>query len=174
MDHDSEQVFYKLAELSELLGVENSVLRFWEKEFPQIKPMKVGPRKRLYRKKDLETFQEIKTLLYEDRFTIAGAKKRLSQGDARQRSLFEDDDKIGAAPIVPEEEDEPSVGLRSARALLDETRRGLLEIRDMLMGGSTDQPEKKPKTKPAVRPVKVVSAAKPVPSATKTRKKKTD
>jgi len=173
MDHDPEQVFYKLAELSELLGVENSVLRFWEKEFPQIKPMKVGPRKRLYRRKDLETFQEIKSLLYEDRFTIAGAKKRLSQGDTRQRGLFEDDDKLGAPPLI-EDEVPASDQLKSARALLDETRRGLLEIRDLLLSRRPDQPAEKPAAKPAKAVTRPARAGKAAPAAPKPRKKKTE
>jgi DNA-binding transcriptional MerR regulator len=59
--------------------VEASVLRFWEKEFAEeIKPLKVGPRKRLYRPGDLEAFREIKRLLREEHYTIAGARRRLS------------------------------------------------------------------------------------------------
>lgn len=148
MDHDPEQVFYKISELSEMLGVENSVLRYWEKEFSQIKPMKVGPRKRLYRRKDYEIFQEIKRLLYEERFTIAGAKKRL-RFDSRQGSLFEDDDRLGAEP-VPDDHETADARLRGARAVIDETRRALLQIREMLSSGRTAAPPpaaKKPRAK---------------------------
>ncbi len=137
MDHEPEQVFYKLSELSEMLGVENSVLRFWEKEFTQVKPMKVGPRKRLYRRKDLEVFQEIKRLLYEERFTIAGAKKRLSgPSDSRQRRLFGDeDDKIAGA--LAESAADPNSDreqLKEARSRLAETRLALMEIKKILSG----------------------------------------
>lgn len=150
MGHDPEQVFYKLSELSEMLGVENSVLRYWEKEFTQIKPMKVGPRKRLYRRKDYEIFQEIKRLLYEERFTVAGAQKRL-RFDSRQGRLFEDDDQIGVNPL-PEDPDTVVEQLRFARAMLDETRRALLQIKDMLLAGRpAEAPEapaaKKPRAK---------------------------
>jgi DNA-binding transcriptional MerR regulator len=132
MSHDSEQVFYKLSELSEMLGVETSVLRYWEKEFSQIKPMKVGPRKRLYRRKDFEIFEEIKRLLYEERFTVAGAQKRLRGGSSRQGRLFEDDDLIGAPPPPPDDPETAGEQLRSLRAVLDDTRRSLLQIKDIL------------------------------------------
>jgi DNA-binding transcriptional MerR regulator len=129
VDHNAEQVFYKIAELSEQLGVETSVLRFWEKEFErEIKPVRVSPRKRLYRKRDLEMFQTIKRLLYEDRFTIAGAKKRLSQDD-RQGRLFADDDCLNEPPGT----EDNAAELNSLRAVLDETRRNLIEIKNILL-----------------------------------------
>ena len=134
MNLDAEQIYYKISELSVLLGVEPSVLRFWEKEFSQIRPLKVGPRKRLYRRRDLEIFQEIKRLLYDERFTIVGAKKRLLRHDSRQGELFfEDDDKIRAPllamAVTPADE------LRVARAVIDDARQELMEIKDILLKG---------------------------------------
>lgn len=149
MDHDPEQVFYKISELSDMLGVENSVLRYWEKEFTQIKPMKVGLRKRLYRRKDYDIFKEIKRLLYDERFTIAGAKKRL-KSDSRQGLLFEDDDRIGVSPI-PDDPDTAVDQLRTARAVLDETRRALLQIKDMLSAGRPVKPAEAPAKKPRAK-----------------------
>ncbi|MDR0882598.1 MAG: MerR family transcriptional regulator [Candidatus Adiutrix sp.] len=164
MEHDPEQVFYKLNELSEMLGVETSVLRFWEKEFPQIKPLKVSPRKRLYRRRDLEIFQEIKRLLYEERFTIAGAKKRLNPEGFRQGRLFEDGDKLGdALPGAPREDwpllasgapPEPEQ-LRAARSLLEATRRDLLLIKEILAKPpGRVSPSPPPATRPRARPKK--------------------
>jgi len=144
MDHEPEQVFYKIGELSEMLGVESSVLRFWEKEFSQIRPMKVGPRKRLYRHRDLELFQEIKHLLYQERFTIAGAKKRLDREDFRQGRLFDDDDKVEALPLF-EAGKSSDEKLLDARRVISETRRDLMQIRDMLAAGSR-RPARKAKT----------------------------
>ena len=153
MSHDSEQVFYKISELSEMLGVESSVLRFWEKEFPQIKPMKVGQRKRLYRRKDFEVFQEIKRLLYDERFTIAGAKKRLDRADSRQGDLFENDDKISSLPLFEDKREAESDQLRTARAKIDEARKGLLQIREILTKGRTvsPSPPAKPKRKASAK-----------------------
>lgn len=150
MDHEPEQVFYKIGELSELLGVESSVLRFWEKEFSQIKPLKVGPRKRLYRHRDLELFQEIKRLLYEERFTIAGAKKRLNREDFRQGRLFDGDDKVEALPLF-EAGKSSDEKLMDARRVISETRRDLMQLRDMLASGGR-RPARKAKAKTGAKP----------------------
>ena len=63
--------------MSELLGVETYVLRYWESEFPVLSPKKSGTGHRLYRRKDVELLLRIKHLLYEKRFTIEGARKFL-------------------------------------------------------------------------------------------------
>lgn len=131
MVSDSEQVFYKLSELSEMLEVETSVLRFWEKEFPQIKPMKVSQRKRLYRRKDLDAFKEIKRLLYEERFTIAGARKRLSQGDSGQGLLF-DDKKIAGLQAGGDDSKAVADELKAARQTIKTARRALAELRGLI------------------------------------------
>ena len=127
---DSEQVFYKLSELSEMLGVETSVLRFWEKEFPQIKPMKVSPRKRLYRRKDFEVFREIKRLLYEERFTIAGARKRLIQNENGQGLLF--DDKRMDGLKSGDEYQAVFAELKAARQTIEAVRRDLTELKNLI------------------------------------------
>ncbi|MDR3037727.1 MAG: MerR family transcriptional regulator [Candidatus Adiutrix sp.] len=135
MTHEAEQVFYKLTELSELLGVETSVLRFWEKEFERfIKPLKVGPRKKLYRRRDLEVFQEIKRLLYEERFTIAGALKHLEKaGGGRQDSLFEEGgDRLGDATAPAPPPGVVAAELKALKSVLAETRRDLLALRAFL------------------------------------------
>ena len=64
--------------MSRLSGLEPYVLRYWETEFPQIKPDKGGSGQRLYKKKDLDTILQVKQLLYKDGYTIAGARKRLN------------------------------------------------------------------------------------------------
>lgn len=131
MVSDSEQVFYKMSELSEMLGVETSVLRFWEKEFPQIKPMKVSQRKRLYRRKDLDAFKEIKRLLYEERFTIAGARKRLSQGDSGQGLLF-DDKNLAGLQTGGDDSKAVAAELEAARQTIKTVRRDLAELRELI------------------------------------------
>jgi DNA-binding transcriptional MerR regulator len=115
MASEAEQVFYKLSELSNLLGVGTSVLRFWEKEFGEaVKPLKAGPRKRLYRPRDLEVFREIKRLLQEERYTIAGARRRLSLAGS------------------PADSGEAEAELTALRSVLAETRRDLLDLRRLL------------------------------------------
>ena len=78
----SSKLFYRIGEVSRLSGLEQYVLRYWESEFPQLKPNKGKSGQRLYTKKDLDAVLHIKQLLYKDGFTIAGARKKLnSKGD---------------------------------------------------------------------------------------------
>ena len=72
-----DKLYFKIGEVSELLGVPAYVLRFWETEFKRIKPKRTSSGQRLYRKKDVEFIFNIKHLLYEKRFTIPGAKLHL-------------------------------------------------------------------------------------------------
>ncbi len=73
-----QKKYYRISEVSRITGVEPHVLRYWEKEFRQIRPRRVK-RQRLYTEKDLTVLREIKRLLYDEGFTITGAKKRLEQ-----------------------------------------------------------------------------------------------
>ena len=78
IDHaiSSERLYYRIGEVSRITGLKPHVLRYWESEFKVIRPYK-GSLQRLYRKKDLDLILKIKKLLYEDGFTIAGAKKKI-------------------------------------------------------------------------------------------------
>jgi DNA-binding transcriptional MerR regulator len=71
------KLYYKIREVCEIVGVEAHVLRFWESEFPALAPPKSRTGQRTYRPKDIELLLRIKKLLYEEGFTIAGARKRL-------------------------------------------------------------------------------------------------
>lgn len=95
-----DKLYFKIGEVSELLGVEPYVLRYWETEFRALSPKKSGTGHRLYRRKDVELLLRIKHLLYEKRFTIEGARQSL-QAAARaskphatervQQELFTED-----------------------------------------------------------------------------------
>jgi DNA-binding transcriptional MerR regulator len=73
-----DKLYFKIGEVSELLGVEPYVLRYWETEFSELSPKKSGTGHRLYRRKDVELLLRIKHLLYEKRFTIEGARQSLT------------------------------------------------------------------------------------------------
>lgn len=73
-----EKLFFKIGEVCDLTGVQAHVLRYWESEFPMLAPQKNRAGQRTYRKRDVEMVLRIKDLLYEDQYTIAGAKKKLS------------------------------------------------------------------------------------------------
>jgi DNA-binding transcriptional MerR regulator len=72
-----ERLYYRIGEVSRITGLKPHVLRYWESEFKVIRPHKGGSLQRLYRRKDLDLILKIKKLLYEDGFTIAGAKKKI-------------------------------------------------------------------------------------------------
>ncbi|MDP8222327.1 MAG: MerR family transcriptional regulator [Candidatus Lernaella stagnicola] len=74
-----KKLYFKIGEVSEITGVKPYVLRYWETEFNIVRPSKTRTNQRLYRRKEVELILEIKRLLYEEKFTIAGAKKVLME-----------------------------------------------------------------------------------------------
>ncbi len=105
-----DKLYFKIGEVSEITGVKPYVLRYWETEFNIIEPVKAKSKHRLYRKKDIEAVMMIKKLLYEDKLTIAGARKKLAEI-------------TGARKEIPGESHGPDL-----KKILDE----LKEIRDYL------------------------------------------
>lgn len=113
------KLYFRIGEVAKLAGIKPYVLRFWESEFNRLGPKKSGTGQRLYRRKDVELVLEIKRLLYEKRFTIAGARQFLDSerkplnrklnGIAHQAELF------SPTPI-----------------LVQDVRRGLTEILALL------------------------------------------
>jgi DNA-binding transcriptional MerR regulator len=73
----AEKLYYRIGEVEEIAGVPAYVLRYWESEFKLLRPKKNPAGQRLYRRRDLELVQRIKTLLYDERLTLEGARKRL-------------------------------------------------------------------------------------------------
>lgn len=82
-----DKLYFKIGEVSQIVGVEPHVLRYWESEFSEIKPYRPPSGQRLYRRADLELLLEIKSLLYSQGFTIAGAKRALARGEKGQLEL---------------------------------------------------------------------------------------
>jgi len=85
-----ERLYFRIGEVARLCRLPAYVLRFWETEFPQLKPSKSSTGQRMYRRKDVENVVRIKKLLYEEGFTIAGARQQLREdgkGDKKQAPL---------------------------------------------------------------------------------------
>ena len=76
-----DKLYFKIGEVAELVGVQPHVLRYWEKEIPFIRPGKTASNQRRYRRRDVEIFREIRRLLHEERYTLAGARRRVLAGD---------------------------------------------------------------------------------------------
>jgi DNA-binding transcriptional MerR regulator len=81
-----DRLYFKISDVAQLCGVETYVLRFWESQFPQLKPNKSGTGQRLYRRRDVEMALEIKRLVHAEGYTLSGARAVLEQGQRRQGS----------------------------------------------------------------------------------------
>jgi DNA-binding transcriptional MerR regulator len=108
-----DKSFFRIGEVARLLGVKPFVLRYWETEFRSIRPQKSRSQQRLYRRRDVEQLLRIKRLLYDERYTIKGARQRL-------RELDEEDG------VVTPKHREGSSGL--TREVVDRIRAELNEI----------------------------------------------
>jgi|SRR5690349_11091074 len=110
-----EKLFFRIGEVCDLIKVQPHVLRYWETEFPMLAPQKNRAGQRVYRRKDVEMVLRIRDLLYEEKFTIAGAKKRLVDemrgGSVRARLAEETaaEEKLAAVPPPQIPEPTPSV-----------------------------------------------------------------
>jgi DNA-binding transcriptional MerR regulator len=113
------KLFFKIGEVCEITDTQPYVLRYWESEFTALAPAKNSSGQRIYRRRDIETILRIKQLLYEEGFTIAGAKKRL---EAELTGKTDTPSSMAAGP-------EPDGG---DGAIVDPTRAALKEIRDQL------------------------------------------
>jgi DNA-binding transcriptional MerR regulator len=85
-----EKLYFRIGEVARLCRLPAYVLRFWETEFPQLKPVKSSTGQRMYRRRDVENVVRIKQLLYEEGYTIAGARQHLrdeGKGEKKQVAL---------------------------------------------------------------------------------------
>ncbi len=126
-----EKIFFKIGEVCEILDVQAHVLRYWETEFPTLSPQKNRSGQRTYRRRDVEMALRIKDLLYEDLYTIAGAKKRL-QKDLRE----------GTKLKVVKNEPEEKMSFPAAVEPIDDFETDLLEIEDFELDPVPSQGEK--------------------------------
>ncbi len=129
-----EKLFFKIGEVCELAGVQAHVLRYWETEFTMLAPQKNRAGQRVYRKRDVEIALRIKELLYEDQYTIAGAKKRLAN-DLRSGGKLKivssesgDNEFAGDAPQNVDSGFESSATQSNSEARTGEERRALRRV----------------------------------------------
>jgi DNA-binding transcriptional MerR regulator len=108
-----EKLFFKIGEVCELAGVQAHVLRYWETEFPMLAPQKNRAGQRTYRRRDVEMALRIKELLYDEQYTIAGAKKKLAN-ELRGGAIRESDTRTVAKPATRSLKPPPSLASRFA------------------------------------------------------------
>ena len=110
-----DKLYFRIGEVSRLCGLPSYVLRFWETEFPQLKPSKGSTGQRMYRRLDVENVLRVKKLLYDQGFTIAGARQQLRAEVKRKQNDL---------PFIPP----------ASRMELRQVRQGLREILGLLGG----------------------------------------
>jgi DNA-binding transcriptional MerR regulator len=115
------KLFFKIGEVCEITDTQPYVLRYWESEFPSLAPAKNSSGQRIYRRRDIETVLRIKQLLYEEGFTIAGAKKRL---EAEMSGKTDSNPSVTPSKVV--------VGDTPTPPGDDKGRQALLEVREQL------------------------------------------
>ena len=124
-----DRLFFRIGDVSGLAGVETHVLRFWESKFPTLSPQKTSNGQRRYRRKDVQTVLEIKRLLYDEGYTIAGARKALRERIGKKQK---------ALP-APRQENLLAAGNKIDADALTEIKKELRAILDLLPDGSADK-----------------------------------
>ncbi|MBW1838383.1 MAG: MerR family transcriptional regulator [Deltaproteobacteria bacterium] len=109
------KLYFKIGEVSSIAEVEPYVLRYWESEFKAIKPSRTQSKQRIYRKKDVELILEIKKMLYEEKLTIAGARKKLREFNSKDKKQLRFD-----------------FNKKDQRKILREIKNELMSIRELL------------------------------------------
>ena len=161
-----EKIFFKIGEVCDIVDVQAHVLRYWETEFPMLSPQKNRSGQRTYRRRDVEIALRIKELLYEDLYTIAGAKKRLQRemreasrlkivksepeedselsktSGSRKDSGDQDIDDIELGSVDDESDARGSTTNKETREALKQLAAQLLELREMLKTRLPDDPDK--------------------------------
>jgi len=121
---DTEKEFYRIGDVAKITDLKPFVLRYWETEFPMLEPMKTPAGHRLYRQEDLELVLRIKRLLYDEGFTIAGARRLLREqnGGSEGESAGASGGSVGSGAAAES-------GAGAAQML---SRKMLLDLRDSL------------------------------------------
>jgi DNA-binding transcriptional MerR regulator len=111
-----DKLYFKIGEVKEITGVETHVLRYWESEFKIIRPQRASSRQRLYRRVDVENILTIKKLLYEDGYTVPGARKLLTEKKETKKKSRKP----------------PALSNTRARSMLTELKSDLKQLQEML------------------------------------------
>jgi len=144
-----DKLYFRIGEVARLLDLPAYVLRFWESEFPQLKPNKGGTGQRLYRRRDVETALEIRKLLYDEGYTIPGARQALKAEPRGPRA-------VPAAKVAPEPQPIRPIetGSETAASRLHRMKAELRELATLLERPS---PGARPKVNPAHRGLQITA-----------------
>ncbi len=136
-----DKLYFKIGEVAELAGVKPHVLRYWESEFGSFRPTKSKTNQRLYKRKDIEFVLQLKELLYDQGYTIAGARKKmreLSRSTSPAQTITTEE---GAEAEVSDDQMALPLMSDNDSKLLDEIRDDLQRLRDSLKKDPPKKPE---------------------------------
>ena len=128
-----DRLYFKIGDVARICKVETYVLRFWESQFPQLKPGKSGTGQRLYRRRDVEMALEIKRLVHSEGYTLSGARQALGAVRRSEQSRL---------PLPP---GEPAKRLDKAAAVIGSARAELREIAGLLSSPEPQAPRRRPR-----------------------------
>jgi DNA-binding transcriptional MerR regulator len=143
-----DKLYFRIGDVAKLCGVEAYVLRFWESEFPQLKPNKSGTGQRLYRRRDVELALRIKQLLHNEGYTIAGARQVFTQESREVREVRKTSTTQAELALPPD----GSARVASTQAKLKRLRSELRELLGMLSAPTTKSAPAKPRALGRERP----------------------
>ena len=124
-----DRLYFKIGDVAQICGVETYVLRFWETQFPQLKPNKSGTGQRLYRRRDVELAVEIHRLVHKEGYTLAGARQALEGGGAHRGPMAQ---AAEAKPQLAVRSTETSAPREDMRTAIQQARAELREISALL------------------------------------------
>jgi DNA-binding transcriptional MerR regulator len=148
-----DRLYFKIGDVARILDLETYVLRFWETQFPQLKPNKSGTGQRLYRRRDVELILEIKRLVYAEGYTLAGARQALGQNSAQRRTAQPRDTQRDAPPssqpdsqpCLPLVANASAQRLDSVAAAVSQIRAELRKIANLLALPVAPPPRRRPR-----------------------------
>ena len=128
-----DRLYFKIGDVARICELETYVLRFWESQFPQLKPNKSGTGQRLYRRRDVELVLQIKRLVHDEGYTIVGARQAIEQGKRRREPQ-------ATLPLVSSEQGKR---LDSVAAAIGHARAELREIASLLAAPMPQTPRRR-------------------------------
>src|SRR5262249_44656511 len=150
-----QKLFFRIGEVCDLIKVQPHVLRYWETEFPMLSPQKNRAGQRVYRRKDVEMVLRIRNLLYEEKFTIAGARKKISEELRKNNSPRV---KVVMQEKAPEVEQHPTTHIVNEKPERDETVENSHEVKEIspLAAQSPAPTNPQNETLQAIEPVSMI------------------
>ncbi len=136
-----DRLYFKIGDVAHICGLETYVLRFWESQFPQLKPNKSGTGQRLYRRRDVEMVLEIKRLVHEEGYTIPGARQVLDQASSHRNPQ-------SALPLAADRAEHRD----KLAAAIGQARAELREIAGLLASPEPQLPRRRPRLSAIPRP----------------------